>query len=150
MITTIRDRPDLLTVVAGWLWAEFLHWDHTLAETRGLITLPRPFESFVLLRDGRPPGTASLRPDDLSEQPDLTPWLAGVYVLPQARGRGVARALIAAVEGEAQAAGLNPLWLYTHTAESLYARLGWHMAETVPRPGEPTVTVMRRDLTAAS
>ena len=38
-----------------------------------------------------PVGTASLVTKDLPSSPDLTPWLAGVLVRPEFRGRGYRR-----------------------------------------------------------
>jgi len=90
-------------------------------------------------------GTASLTAHDLDERPDLTPWLAGVFVPPHARGQGHAGRLVAAVEREARAASIATLWLYTNTAERIYARAGWKTVETVQHNGKP-FALMRRDL----
>jgi len=83
---------------------------------------------------------------DLDERPDLTPWLADVFVEPSARGRGHAsRRLISAVEQEARAASIPTLWLYTIAAERIYARAGWQTVETVQHGGKP-VALMKRKL----
>jgi GNAT superfamily N-acetyltransferase len=53
----------------------------------------------------------------------------------EARGRGIAPALMAALEGYAAANGLTLLVLDTETgslAESLYARWGWHTVGGIP------------------
>ena len=47
--------------------------------------------------------------------------------------------------GEAQAAGIARLWLYTRRARPLYLRLGWTDA-FVTEAGGKEVFVMRRDL----
>jgi len=101
--------------------------------------------TFILLADGEPVGTASLVVHDLQERPDITPWLAGVFVVPQARGRGYAARLIAAVEQASRAALISTLWLYTNTAERIYARAGWLTVGTVQHRGKP-FALMRRDL----
>jgi GNAT superfamily N-acetyltransferase len=106
-----------------------------------------PEESFVLLDGDTPAGTASLAHDDLDSRPDLTPWLAGVYVPPAFRGRGHAAALVRHVEAAARAAGVGTLWLYTWTAAPLYARLGWvqtGLEHEIKRNHQ--VVLMRRDL----
>lgn len=55
-------------------------------------------------------------------------WIQSVYVLPEARGDGVFRALYAEVERHARAAGAASLRLYVETenrrAQSTYERLG--------------------------
>ncbi len=108
-IVTLTGRPELLPVVAGWLWEEFLRWDgYTLEQTRDILAgLSVPFRCLVLLEDGAPAATASLAAEDLDERPQLSPWLAGVYVVPEARGRGLARALVSAVEEAARSAGIG-------------------------------------------
>jgi GNAT superfamily N-acetyltransferase len=101
--------------------------------------------TLVLLADDEPVGTASLTAHDLDERPDLTPWLAGVFVVPHARRKGHAARLVAAIEQEAGAASIWTLWLYTNTAESIYARAGWQTVETVQHNGKP-FALMRRHI----
>jgi GNAT superfamily N-acetyltransferase len=150
-IVSIADRPDLIPLVGEWLWDAFWRAEGAdLAETVAAITqsaigaagIPR---TLVLLQNGVPAGTASLMADDLAERPDLTPWLAGVYVPPAQRGRGHATRLIAAVEQAARTAKIPALWLYTATAEPLYQRLGWQVAGSLRHAGSP-VTLMRKAL----
>jgi GNAT superfamily N-acetyltransferase len=149
-MTSTADRPDLVPVVAGWLWAAFWQqsgkpFDVLLDAVKASVTaVPMP-RTFILLADGKPVGTASLVAHDLDERPDLTPWLAGVFVEPDARGRGYAGHLIAAVEQAALRASIPTLWLYTNTAERLYARGGWQTFETIQHNGK-SFALMRRDL----
>ena len=150
-ITRTADRPDLVPIVARWLWHEFWQYDgYTLEQTWVVIAASvassGPPQTFVLLLGDQPVGTASLATEDLDERPDLTPWLAGVFVVPEARGRGYAARLVAAVEAACQSARIPTVWLYTNTAERLYARAGWRAVETVPRHGKRPVTLMRRNL----
>ena len=88
---------------------------------------------------------ASLVKHDLDERPDLTPWLAGVFVVPHARRQGHAARLIAAVERTAKAASIAALWLYTANAEHIYARAGWRTVEVFELNGR-SYALMRRDL----
>jgi len=83
---------------------------------------------------------------DLDAMPELTPWLAGLFTIPEARGRGHARRLVARVEAAAREAGYAEVWLYTDTAEKLYVRAGWELVERLPH-GAGTLSLMRRDLT---
>ncbi len=149
MVST-SDRPDLVPTVAGWLWDAF--WraggyslEATLDAVRASVTAPLMPRTFILLAEGQAAGTASLAAHDLDERPDLTPWLAGVFVQPDARGRGYAAHLIAAVEQEARRASIPTLWLYMKTAERVYLRAGWQSVETIRHSGKPFV-LMRRDL----
>ncbi len=148
-IVAVSGEPELAPVVARWLVGEFFDYPGGMtvpAMTHMILTPRQPFaECFVLLEDGEPAGTASLATEDLEARPDLTPWLAGVFVRPQSRGRGYARALVRAVEGHARGHGISTLWLYTGGAAPLYAGLGWRaMGQERDRWGP--VTLMRRDL----
>jgi ribosomal protein S18 acetylase RimI-like enzyme len=55
-------------------------------------------------------------------------WIQSVYVVPEARGRGVLRTLYGVARGEALAAGAGGLRLYVDTtntrAQAVYAALG--------------------------
>jgi predicted GNAT family acetyltransferase len=146
-IEAVSVRPELAQVVAGWLVNEFGYpggrtredmTAHILAPARG------PEETFVLFDDDNPVATASLTHDDLASRRDLTPWLAGVFVEPAFRGRGHAAALVRQVEAFASAASVPKLWLYTWTAEPLYARLGWQRVGLETNRGQQVVLMSRR------
>ncbi len=147
-IVALTSRPELTPAVAGWLLDEFRHalspsHDEQVAE---LLAQRAPEETFVLFDDNVPVGTASLVTNDLPSRPDLTPWLASVLVRPQFRGRGYSAPLVTHVEAIA-AASASVLWLYTWTAEPLYARLGWErigLERDTDRNIE--VVLMKRDL----
>ena len=152
-IVRIAERPDLVPMVAQWLWDEW-HLDagDSIEAVRDAVAASvspiGPPQTFVLLVDNRPVGTASLVAHDLDERPNLTPWLAGVFVIPEARGRGHVIHLIQAVEVACRSAGVGTVWLHTTSAERVYARAGWHSVEAIQRHGRRPVTLMRRDLTS--
>ncbi len=151
-IVAVSQRPDLAPLVAAWRVAAFFDYPggYTVAEMTALILAPSagPREAFVVLAGDVPVGTAALIRSDLESRPDLTPWLAGLFVLPAFRGQGYATALVRRVEEFAASAGVSVLWLYTSTAEALYARLGWERVGLEDERGEPVV-LMRRKLSRA-
>jgi N-acetylglutamate synthase-like GNAT family acetyltransferase len=75
-------------------------------------------------------GTAALRVHDLPDRDNLTPWLGGVYVVPEFRNRGVGTALCSAVEQQAKALGISTLYLFTLDKQAWYGNLGWSMFES--------------------
>ena len=83
----------------------------------------------VALKDGKLLGSAMLLAQDMASHPQLTPWLAGVFVKPEYRRRGIGSALVKRIEAEARSLGVSTLYLYTPQAESLYGRLGWSAIE---------------------
>jgi GNAT superfamily N-acetyltransferase len=146
-VSTISERPELASIVARWRVHAFFDYPggYTIEEMAALILEPSvgPKETFILFDEDRPVGTAALIRTDLETRPDLTPWLAGLYVEPAFRGRGYATALIRRVEAFGQAASVPVLWLYTSTAEALYARLGWERAGTGDERGEEVILMKR-------
>ena len=149
-ITTLAKRPDLLPVVAHWLWQEWWNKRGTsledtqaiYADCRAEVGAP---QTLVLLANGDPIGTATLARQDLDARPDLTPWLAGVFVIRERRGKGYVHHLLAAFNEACRAAAIERAWLYTNTAERVYLRAGWQVAEVIQRPAKLPVTLMYQD-----
>lgn len=148
-IVSLEERPDLIPVVAHWLWNE---WGRRKGRTVEMVTARLTGRAaggsehtFLLSRDGVPAATASLVNSDLDTRPDLSPWLAGVFVDPPFRGQGHAAALVRRVEAAAKAQGVETLWLHTEHAAGLYAKLGWGAAGP-EMDHEFPVTLMRRSL----
>lgn len=153
-VVSVSDRPGLASVVAGWLWDAFWRdsghsFEETMSAVQRSIEAEQMPQTFVLLEDERAIGTASLIAHDLKERPDLTPWLAGMYVEPDSRGRGLASYLIAAVEQHARSMRIATLWLYTDTAERVYAKAGWEPVGSIQHSNRPFM-LMRRDLLAGA
>ena len=85
-------------------------------------------------RDGRIVGTVQVGIRQMPNQPHRAD-VKKLLVLESERGRGVARALMAAAEAEAARRGKTVLVLDTATgspAETVYARLGWQRAGVIP------------------
>jgi GNAT superfamily N-acetyltransferase len=149
-IVTTAERPDLIPEVSLWLWREWgVRRGRTQAQVAeamaSRVAAVGPEQCFVLLDGGRPAATASLVHHDLDARPDLTPWLASVFVHPEFRGRGHAPRVVRAVEASVKAAGIASFYLDTNTAAPLYAGLGWMTIGQSVDLGE-VVTLMRRDL----
>jgi GNAT superfamily N-acetyltransferase len=149
-IEYIGDHPDLVETVARWQWQEWGHLDPadslaaritSLRDQRDPNRIPI---TYVALEGEEPLGTASLVEDDMRTHPELSPWLASVYVTPAARGRGVASALVRRVVQQAAALNIARLSLYTPDAQGLYAKLGWRVIGTEHFEGHP-VTMMAID-----
>ena len=88
-------------------------------------------------------GSASLVAQDMDDHPDLTPWLADVFVKPDYRGRGIATSLIQQIESEAKSAGIPRLYLYTPDAAKLYQKLGWRVYEECEYKGVEVVIMSK-------
>jgi len=92
-------------------------------------------------------GMVSLKFHDMDTRPDLDPWLGGLLVLPEWRNRGVGTMLMQRATEEARRLNVPRLFLWTHAAEGLYHKLGWHVVERTNYVGKEAV-VMQIDLRA--
>jgi GNAT superfamily N-acetyltransferase len=81
---------------------------------------------------------------ELDAAHDLTPWLAGLVVAPDHRGRGIGRDLVRAVEAHALSIGVAELHLYTWQAKDFYSELGWQAVETFRQYGQPMMLMSRQ------
>ena len=141
-IVPLVERPELVDQVAAWGFAEWGHLNpgQTLqsrtARIRGTINADRVPIVLVGLDDaGALVGTASLLFDDLEGDP-RNPWLASVFVPAEQRGKGIASALVVAIEDAARRLGYPQLYLFTTSAARFYARLGWRALERRAYRGE--------------
>jgi GNAT superfamily N-acetyltransferase len=157
-IEYLADRPQFIPTVARWHHAEWGHLrpgetveDRAARVERACGHREIP-TTFVAVDGGEPVGCASLIEHDMLTRPELSPWLAGVFVLPEHRKRGIGAALVKRVIQEARALGTPRLYLYTSGFGALYLRLGWSVVErTFYRPlwGNVEVTIMEFDTHAS-
>jgi len=90
-------------------------------------------------------GSAMLVTNDMNTRPELSPWLAGVYVDEPFRKRGIGTGLVKHIMHLAAELNVAKLYLYTPDQEHFYKRLGWQTLEmTEFRNTE--VTIMVSDL----
>lgn len=145
-----RHRSRIPTL-AAWHHAEWAHLypDETLAGFRehlersaqtGAIPL-----TLIALVEGRLAGSVSLIEDDLDSRPELSPWLANVYVAPPFRGHGLGTLLIKKALRVAAQLGVETLYLFTERHAPFYARLGWRTLSREQSHGV-AITIMTRTL----
>jgi GNAT superfamily N-acetyltransferase len=141
-IVPLVEHPELVDQVAAWGFAEWGHLNpgQTLqsrtAEIHERMNIDRVPVVLVALDDaGTLVGTASLLFDDLEGDP-RNPWLASVFVPLAQRGKGIASALVVAIEDTARRLGYPTLYLFTTSAARLYAGLGWRALERREYRGE--------------
>jgi len=125
-IEQLSERPDLLPTIAFWIYSEW--WTEVEGATADQIPV-----TLVASLECSPVGTATLLAHDVEteEWPDLSPWLAAVYVMPEYRRRGVGAALINAIVEKAASLGVGVLYLSTVEREEFYAGLGWQVLHRI-------------------
>jgi len=90
-------------------------------------------------------GSVSVVFGDCPARPDLDPWLASLYVVPQRRGRGCGLELVRAAIELAAAAGSERLHVFTESAEKFFQRCGFEILERAMLRDVP-ITVLARNL----
>jgi N-acetylglutamate synthase-like GNAT family acetyltransferase len=61
----------------------------------------------------------------MDTKPELSPWLASVYVLPEHRQKFIGSNLVLHIMNQAKKAGIETLYLFTPDKEHFYQNLGW-------------------------
>ena len=153
----LADRPDALPLVAGWLYTEWGRRDPgnspeaTAERLAAELSRDRLPIVVVAAYNGVVVGTAALKLHELRDRfPELRYWLGGVYVSADARGHGIAGALVRHVEKLAIDRGITVLHLQTERLDGgLYARLGFQPIEQIKHRGID-VMVMVKPLIAAA
>jgi GNAT superfamily N-acetyltransferase len=141
---------ELINLIADWYWDE---WNIDKAATiERLNSFPdtgTPFQ-LVMTLNGLPIATGGVyhHVGLLDAEPRLKvyhPWLALVYTMPEYRNNGYGALLCNEIQARSKALGLKELFLFTHTAESLYKRLGWQQLERIALKGKD-IAVMKIEL----
>ena len=73
------------------------------------------------------------------------PWLALVYTNAENRNKGYGALLCKKIEELAKELKLKEIFLFTHTAESLYTRLGWTAFERITI-NDRNIVIMKKEL----
>jgi GNAT superfamily N-acetyltransferase len=134
-IADLRQCPEFFDTVADRIWqAWWKPHGHPLAYINGRLRAnmePGPIPlALVAHEDGCFLGTASVIASDLAERPQLTPWVAAVWVEPQARRRGVGAALVDRAAQACFALGIGRAYLCARPERAdFYQRLGWTRIE---------------------
>lgn len=72
-------------------------------------------------------------------------WLALVYAKPELRGKGLGAQLCRHIQDRSKNLGIKNIYLFTHTAENFYQRLGWEEQERHALGGK-NIAVMKKEL----
>ena len=130
-IVNLKTRPTCINVVAQW---HFFEWgelypgsceeDFRVDLQASLYSDAVP-QTWVLAGNEQVCGTVSILGQDLPSHPELSPWLANVFVAPPFRGQSYGRQLVEVAMSFARQKRLGPLFLYTPNQAAFYHQLGW-------------------------
>ncbi|MDD3181363.1 MAG: GNAT family N-acetyltransferase [Alphaproteobacteria bacterium] len=129
-IDYLENHPNLIPVCASWAFGQWGCQSGGSFEraknrfTDGAKKNGIPL-TLVAIDEGKPAGMISLWASDFEDRPDLSPWLASVYVHPFHRKKGIALLLVKRLEAEALRLGYKNLYLVTEESKGLYEKNGW-------------------------
>jgi len=148
-ICDVRQRPEFFGTVANRIWRAW--WqpngfpiDYIASRlTENMAVTPIPFA--LIAHDGAKfLGTSSVIASDLQERPQLTPWVAAVWVEEDARKHGVGAALVNRAAQDCFALGESRIYLCARAQMAgFYGKIGWTMIERGVGPHQ--LDVFRRE-----
>jgi GNAT superfamily N-acetyltransferase len=153
-ISHIKYFQNWIPIIAKWIYEEWAYVNPHLTlqdiqksligrvkENELPITLVAHDERGVL-------GTASLKGADMDILQELTPWLSSVYVHPDYRGQGIARALSEEIDKAARQLGHRQIYVFNHISQGIFEKLGWRILQTVEYGGKE-LAILVKDLGSA-
>lgn len=145
-IINLAEAPQHLETIAAWHHAQWGYLNPGATVESRIVKMQRYLKGYAvpamyICVDGEQlVGTAALVESDMDSHPELSPWLASVYVNPDYRKRGAGAALVKHVVSKAKAQGFCPLYLFTPDQKNFYQSLGWEfMAQESYRGAEATL-----------
>jgi predicted N-acetyltransferase YhbS len=150
-IENLSGHRDLIPLLAQWHYRQWgdLTGASSEKDYQKLLcryTSPQIIPLTLLAVNGnRLLGSVNVVQSDLDIRPELTPWLAQLYVPPEERDRGIGSTLVRAAAARSKELGFDTLYLYTSgTLPIFYERIGWTMREIVRYKGkERTIMAMK-------
>ena len=142
VVADLAQHPRFLPALVDGFFAEWPEWcsrvGRPVVESSFAAGPAGSLPVILVAHDGgRPLGTVALRPWFAEEPMAQTPWVRQFFVFPRMRGRGVDRALSAAVEQRAREMGYKRLYAATNRIERLLVRRGWKAFHTIEHEDGP-------------
>jgi len=133
MVHLLADHPHLINPIALLRWREWgrdqslTDWIKITARETGRDEIP---VTWVAVDDqGAALGAVAIG-DHEDVRPDLSPWVWGMIVRPDARGQGVGRRLLDRLSTFAQVKGHSQVWVATgDPAVEFYERCGFRRVD---------------------
>jgi len=141
-VINLADEPEHIEQVSVWLWEEWAKKDgipleEIIYRTKHSICKDKVPQTLIAKYNDELVGTVAIWYNDLKTRPDLTPWLAALYIKNEYRGKGIGTIMQEKCIEEVKKLGYDKLYLITDH-ENYYERSGWIFLEMAPLKGNHT------------
>jgi GNAT superfamily N-acetyltransferase len=142
----VSPRTPELVICARWRASALeVSFEQELTSLELFASDPTHGVALVAKANCVPIGTCLLIESEIEPNHDVSPWLTGLFVVPEHRRKGAGAALVRAIEDQARQREFSRLYLHTADAAGFYESLGWEVMERTNWKGVDTA-VMIRDL----
>ena len=130
-IIDIREEPGLIDILSEYHQREWGHLcpGETLEGRKGRMRIFLKDEfiptMYVAKKNDNPVGSVAIVENDMDTKPEITPWMAFVYVFPEYRRKGLGSVLVKHIMDKSREKGIKKMYLFTETQENFYLSLGW-------------------------
>ena len=137
--------PEVVPTLAHWHHAEWSHYNpgqtiikrlQQMQVFLGDSSIP---STWVAMNEGKVVGSAAIVANDMETHPELSPWLASVYVKQDERCHGIGTRLVEHAMQQARYTDIDTLYLFTPDRQNFYQRLGWQVMHTERYHGHDVV-----------
>ncbi|MCM0239827.1 GNAT family N-acetyltransferase [Bacteroides fragilis] len=132
----LADRIQYFSIVVDWLYEEWgdrknnnrIYWESWVKSSLSKDDIP---QTYIVLEKEEIIGTFSLWRCDLQSRQDLFPWLGGIFVKKEMRGKGVGIYIQNAAQIALRKLGYNRAYLFTDL-NGFYEKTGWVFIDNIP------------------
>lgn len=130
-IFDLATEPHHIPTLAEWHHREWAHLnpggslEKRIEKMQTYLSDELAPSMFIYKHLGELAGSAAIVACDMDTRPELTPWLASVFVAQPFRRQGIGGQLVKHAMQQAHLAGVEKLYLFTPDREDFYQKLGW-------------------------
>jgi len=151
-ISPLSDLPSAISMLADWHHQQWQHLNDPaydlsarIADYKDLISSQPYPVMFVAHQDGTAFGSVRLIENDMDTHPELSPWMASLFVHEKYRLNRIGSALIQVIEKAAISLNFELIYLYTEDMQKLYKKHGWKI-QSDEKYHDQSVTIMSKQL----
>ena len=153
-LINLKNQPEHIESLAHWHHSEWSHFNPKENITQRITRMQTYLDdSFIpstyIAFDEELLGSAAIVKNDMDTKPELSPWLASVYVNAEKRNKGIGTKLVTHLMQQARLNNIDNLYLLTPDHKKFYQRLGWQIIGDEKYHGFD-VTVMQISLADSS